>query len=164
MKKFFRFRSEHIKDMIRIQSLVAYNTLDFIDNKSILIANNQFIIQSGSKVCDLLPFNDSSNFAISERLKKTLEQNNITGWGCFPILISGVKENYYGFQNFSKAGPILNLQALNSYEAEFIQFDIGTWDGSDIFHLEDTAINVIVPKVKMILEAGGFSNLEILPL
>ncbi len=164
MENFFRFRSKHLLNVLRIQSIIEYNTMDFISYNSILIANNQFKIQSGNIVCDLLPFNDSSNFAISERVKNILEENFITGWGCFPIEIFGLNEKYFGFQYLSKAGKILNLQALNSYETESIEFEIDSWNGSDIFHLEDTAINVMVPRVKEILESAGFTNLEILPL
>lgn len=162
--QFYRFRSEHKKGVYRIQPIEEYDTLDFLGIECPLIENNKFTIKMGTKVFDILPFNDSSNFSISKRVKDLLEQNQIKGWSCFPIVINGINGEYFAFQNLSKAGPITNLEAVNNYETENYEFDVNTWNGSDIFHLEDTAINVCTRKVKEILEKAKITNLEILPL
>ena len=161
---FYRFRSAHNKNVYRIQPLEEYDTLDFLHEKTPLIQHNLFTITEGTKAFEILPFNDSSNFAISKRMKELLEQNDIKGWSSFPIIINGLEDEYFAFQNLSKAGPITNLDAVNDFETDNHEFDVNTWDGSDVFHLENTGMNVCTEKVKNILEKAKISNLEILPL
>ncbi len=108
MKLFYRIRPEDKKDCVRIQSLVRYDTLSIIHQDSILSSSNMFTIARGSKKFDIIQFEDSLNFAISERVKKLLSENSVTGWNSFPVIIKGIKESYHAFQNLSKAGPILN--------------------------------------------------------
>ena len=161
---FYRFAGAHKKSAIKIQSEVKYNTLDILQSDSLLIQNNVFNLDYGKKLFDILQFSDSSNFAISKRVKELLEINNITGWACFPIVIRGISEAYFAFQTLSKAGKILNLEKVNNYETENCEFDISTWDGSDIFNLEETLLSVCTPRVKEILEKAGVTNIEFKPL
>lgn len=157
---FYRFGGAYKKSAIRIQSEIKYNTLDILYTDSPLIQKNVFYIDRGKKIFDILEFSDSSNFAISKKVKELFEVNNITGWACFPIIIKGISEEYFGFQTLSKAGRILNLEAVNRYETENREFDINTWDGSDIFNLEETLLSVCTPRVKEILEKSKVTNLE----
>jgi hypothetical protein len=161
---FYRIDGAYKKSAVRIQPLEEYDTLKILDKTSRLNSNSIFKIKEGKKIFDIIQFYDSSNFAISDRVKKVLEENNISGWSCFKIKIDGINENYYVFQNISKAGRILNLDAINNYETENREFDKNTWDGSDIFNLENTLLNIVTPKVKEVLEKAKVTNLEILPL
>ena len=68
--------------------------------------------------------------------------------------------NYYLPIIISIAGPILNLDALNSYETENVEFDRSTYDGSNIFSLENTLLFVCDEKVKNILEKQEITNLK----
>lgn len=158
---FCRIRAEEKKDCIRIQSNIKYNTLSVINSETPLINSNKFIIAKGLKLFDIVQFDDSLNFSISKKVKNILETNHVTGWSCFPIVIEGINEEYFAFQILSKAGPILNIEAVNNYETENREFDIKTWDGSDIFNLEGTLLIVITPRVKVLLEKAKVSNLEI---
>ncbi|MBK7911438.1 hypothetical protein [Candidatus Pollutiaquabacter sp.] len=160
-KKFYRFRAEDKKGSVRIKSKVDYDTLDILRKDSPLIENNQFFIANGTKFFDIVQFDDSLNFAISKKMKNLLDSNNITGWRCFPIVIENSKEEYFGFQNTGIAGPITNLEAVNNYETEFREFDITTWDGSDIFNLDGSLFNVCTERVIDLLQKERVSNLEI---
>lgn len=161
---FYRLDGAYKKNAIRIQPTENYDTLKIMDKSTLLNSNTKFNIIEGKKQFDILQFNDSSNFAISEKVKDLLENNNVTGWGFFPIKIEGITESYYAFQNLGKAGRILNLDAINNYETKYREFDIRTWDGSDIFNLENTLLNVITYRVKELLESAKITNLEILDL
>lgn len=161
---FYRFRPEDKKGCIRIKAGIEYDTLKLIAEESPLIKSNQFTVAAGSKWFDLVQFEDSMNFAISEKMKEALTQNHISGWDCFPIVIERAPQKYFGFQTLGGAGPILNLEALNNYETDVTEFDLSTWDGSDIFSLEETLLHACTPKVKQVLEKAEISNLEMFAL
>lgn len=158
---FYAFGGAWKKDSIRIQTETLYNTVTLIDLKSPLVQNPLFSIKQGNKLYDIIHFNDSQNIAISEKLRDLFVENGISGWDCFKIDIKNLKENYYAFVNNSKAGPIENLDELNSYETERVLFDIKTWGGTDIFYLENSLLNVCTEKVKDIFLKNKISNIEI---
>ncbi|MGV3629598.1 MAG: hypothetical protein ACO1O6_00235 [Bacteroidota bacterium] len=161
-QSFFKICGADKKSRIEIQAIGDYDSLSLLTKGSTLELNNNFFVVRGTKWFDVTQFADSvSNFAISKRIKEILEANNVTGWSCFPIVIKGYSEEYFAFQVISKAGRILNLESINNYETKFIEFDITTWDGSDIFTLERTTQIVITPKVKEILEKAKITNLDI---
>jgi hypothetical protein len=160
---FFTFNHAWKKGEILIQPKIDFNTLELIGSESPLVKYPDFNVKKGTKKFDILSFNNSSNFAISEKLKVLLEKNNLTGWSCFPIVIEGLNEKYYAFQNLSEAGIILNLEDYNSYEEECIKFNVNNWSKSDIFHLKDSLINVCTKKVKDILENSEITNIEFNP-
>ena len=159
--KFYHFRSNNEKNCIRIKPKAKYDTQNIIEKDNILVDKNEFIKVSGKKLFDILQFDDSLNIAISRPLKELLEKNKITGWSCFPIVIEGVENDYFCFQNLSKAGPILNLEAVNNYETEYIEFDTETWDGSDVFNLQNTLLNVCTASVKELFESAKITNILI---
>lgn len=163
-KQFYMFGDAMKKGAITVQSKVKYDTLSLIEEDNILIKNNEFYMDSGKKFFDVIRFADSLNLAISEKLKKILEENKISGWKCFPIHIENQTEKYYVLQIISKAGPILNLEQVISYEAENREFDLNTWDESDIFTLENTLLFVCNEKVKELFKKNKISNIEINPL
>lgn len=142
----------------------AYSGYYFLDMNTHLATENNFIIQKGTKAFDLLPFDDSSNFAISEKFRNLLIDEQVSGCAFFPIHIRGLALPYYVFIHTSHAGPILNLDALNSYETEHIEFDKTTWDGSDIFYLKDTTVNVCVQRIKQLIEKHKLTNIRLKPL
>jgi hypothetical protein len=154
---FYSFGAADEKGCVRIKSKMKYNTLDIIRKDSPLVKFNEFTVARGKKWFDIVQFDDSVNFAISKKTKDVLESNSVTGWGCFPIEISGAPHAYFAFQIFGIAGPILNLEARNNYEADYVEFDLASWDGSDIFNLKDTLHSACLPKVKQILEDAGIT-------
>jgi hypothetical protein len=161
---FFRFRWEGKKSAIEIKTKIEYERYEILGLNSTLIKNNNFAIGKGKKLFDFIHFMDDMNFAISKRVKELLEANAVTGWKCFPIVIKDLPEEYYAFQNMGCAGRILNLEDINNRVSENREFDINTWDGSDIFNLDNTLLNVCTPRVKEILEKAKLTNMMIEPL
>lgn len=146
---------------VKIEAFIEYDTLENISLNSPLIENNKFKYIKGTKWFDFLPFNNSFDFAVSKNVKDTLEENNITGLSFFPILIENHEDkHYFCFAVTSIAGKILNLEKLNDYEDDYTEFDINTWDGSDIFNLNETGIFVCTKRVKDILTKKKFTNVE----
>jgi hypothetical protein len=163
-REFFRFGGATNLDVVRILPRSLYDPVSLLNLGSGLSEGEVFYIDEGHKVYGIIEFNDPSNFAISFKVKKILEDNRVTGWGCFPIRIEGIASPYFAFLNLAKAGPILNLEDVNNYRTKNRHFDVATWDGSDIFNLENTLLHVCVPRVKKLLIEAKVTNLEILPL
>lgn len=162
---FFRFRaSSFFKGAIRPQPKIQYDTLALLSVDSKLRENNNFYIVKGKKETDFIQFYDSQCFAISESVKKVFKEENVTGWDCFPIIIDGTSKLYYAFINASEAGVVTNRASVNNGETNRLKFEMSSWDGSDIFHLKDTLINVCTARVKEILEKKKFKNIDIYPL
>lgn len=146
---------------IRIEAEVDYEFSYVLDGNTNLINENHFYVDQGKNWFDIVRFQDIPNFAISQRVKNLLEENDIKGWTCFPIVIrDNTDKTYYGFQILSKAGKILNLKKLSNYVDEFVEFDINTWDGSEIFTLEDTGITACTHKVKELCEKAMITNIK----
>ena len=161
----YRISSDRKKGAVCIEANIKYDDMEIFYNPKKIVENNVFKIYKGNKFFDLIEYCDPLNFAISEKLKEKLEENKITGWSCYPIVIDGSNEKYYGFQVTGRAGTVTNLDEDGFIPMEDIEFDINTWDGSDIFNLEDAGgIKVCTPRVKEILENAKMTNIEFSPL
>ena len=115
---------------------------------------------SGTKWYDLAQFFDSLQFAISDRVKSALLAEGITGWGSVALDIPEAPTAYHLFFPTCTVGPILNLEALNNYETEIIDFDLSTWDGSDVFTLRDTLYILVAERVHRVLEEIKATNAD----
>ncbi len=162
---FYRILNARKKSAIGIEAKVKYDDIDEFFKPNILKKENKFSPYQGTKFFDLIAYCDPVNIAISEKLKNILEQNNITGWSYYPIEIEGTDLRYYGFQMLGKAGPVTNLDEDGFVPIDDIEFDVKTWDGSDIFNLEDAGgIKVCTPRVKEVLEKAKITNIGFEPL
>ena len=162
---FYNFSYSYKRGAIWVQARTPYDSLSMLPLDTILKENNTFYVARDKKWYDILPFNDSpALFAMSERVKCLLEDNHVTGWSCFPIVIENSNVTYYAFQVLLTAGEILNLQAVNDHITEHIEFDITTWDGSEVFTLQGTGLHVCTERVKLLLEKAKVTNLEFEPL
>lgn len=162
--KYIHFSLGNKKSAIEIKADTKYDQLEAFYNPHILKKNNTFKVYKGKKEFDLVGYQDPYNFAISGKVKDLLLKNNITGWDCYPIIIEGINSDYYGFHITGKAGPITSLDEDGDPMHDRTEFDISTWDGSDIFSLENTAIKVCIIKVKEILEKAKITNIEFVDL
>lgn len=146
----YRIRESLPKSSIRVLPIDQYNLSELISRHSVFPLMNKVKIRMGTVWNDILPFTDVGNFAISERIKKLLEDAELSGWSCDPIIIEGFNERpYFVFRITSDvAGEIMNIEELNRYETDRVQFDINTWDGSDFFTLKNTAIIACTSRVK----------------
>jgi hypothetical protein len=132
-----------------------------LNNESPLLKSDVIIKKArGKNWYDIIQFDDSSFFVVSERVKELFVSKNITGLQLAKVNIVDAPVNYYLPIITSIAGPILNLDALNAYETENVEFDRRTYDGSNIFSLENTLLFVCDEKVKNILEKQEITNLK----
>ncbi|POR24152.1 hypothetical protein BWK58_08495 [Flavobacterium columnare] len=147
---------------IKVQSQTKYNKFEHLSDKSDIVKNNKFKVDSGKKWFDIIQFADSFKFAISEKVKDVLEINNITGWNCFPIEIENYPEQkYFVFYVTEIVGELTNLEALNNYETKKHEFDLNTWNGTDFFTNKNTLNIICSEKVKLLFEQNKITNVEI---
>lgn len=116
-------------------------------------------VKLGSKLYDVLYFDEGVNFVISEKLYQLLKNNNITGWQTYSVNIEGFTEAYYGFQIIGRSGALIVPEKEGFYKG--CRFNIDTWDGSDFFSPKGTYLRFITPKLKRLLEANNVTNIEI---
>lgn len=160
-KKFYYIRSLSKKGVIQIAPRVEFEEFELLEKNTPLINNNIFDVTKGKVFYDIIEFSGCLHLAISEKTKKLLIGNLTTGWDCFPIEINNYTEKkYYGFQVLAKAGPITNLEKVNNYRAKYIEFQYNSWNGEDIFNLENTLLIVCTTKVKEFLERELISNIK----
>ncbi len=163
-QEFYKFDAKisYGRSSVTIEADTEFDTLAHIDKSSELLKKNSFRVIKGKKWLDILPFNNSTHFAISDRFKQIIDDNNLTGLKTFPISIQGHTEKCYNALIITSiAGAIQNLEQLNNYEEENIRFDLDTWDGSDFFTLKDTLIFACTKQVAELLKKHKLTNLEI---
>lgn len=159
---FYRIRSGNKRGALVIESKIKYRSWEIFKDPAILIKDNFFKVDKGKKAYDLIEYCDPINFAISEKLKRVLEENKITGWYCYPIFIDGIDDKYYGFHIEGKGGEVTNRDGDGDVPMfEPVQFNCSNWDGSDIFYLKGTGIKVCTQKVKDLLEKEKITNIDI---
>jgi len=160
MSQFVSFFLGHKRSAVRIEAKTKYEIFGSFSNPSFIKEHNEFRVDEGRKFFDLIGYQDPWNFAISERFKNLLEENKISGWDCYPIIIEDSDLKYFGFQVIGKAGPITSLDEDGDPMHGCTEFDENTWDGSDIFCLEDTAVIVCTTNVRDIILKTNITNIE----
>ncbi|WP_408040217.1 hypothetical protein [Tenacibaculum amylolyticum] len=161
---FFRIsdKNSYGRSSIQVDPIKEIDSLTMLNEDTILLKENSFKVNKGTKWLDVIPYESSMNFLISKRLKTALVNENVSGVVFFPTtIINHPEKEYYGLIINSLAGPILNLEKLNNYEDEHIDFDFSTWKKTDFFTLTDTLIFGITERIKSLLEKGKYSNIEI---
>lgn len=129
----------------------------------------------GGKPKDILATTSVFPFIVSQRFISVLIEHQVTGWTTFPVTVYS-KDNqwlpgYEGFAVTGRSGPIDDTKCrieyrTSQYNPEYhyktgigLYFDLDTWDGSDIFNPQDTAIVIVVERVKALLERAEFKEL-----
>src|ERR1700678_3180654 len=111
MKDFFSFMSQPASTTVQ-----AHSTDINIDYLKLIKGNYEgidfpitFKQEYGKKLYDILDTGYAGFFLISERMRKILEENNLTGWKVFPIKLYDKKGNeivgYHGFSAAGHSGP-----------------------------------------------------------
>ena len=163
MNIFFKMKGAYKRSaMIADTNNSEYDEYDaFLDFTILSDPKMKFEISKGKKPFDIIQLRyDGFNFLISENVKNILDENMVSGWKSHPAAVKGLDKAYYSFHTTGKAGEILNKEEhLHPYPPP-IQFDIDTWDGSDIFNLKDTANIICTERVKDLLEHAKITNLE----
>jgi hypothetical protein len=128
----------------------------------------------GEKFTDILDTGWPSLFLISDKMKKILEENKLTGWKTFPIRLYDKKGKeifgYHGFSVAGKCGPttyekseIIEKRMVPTgpickfYKGVFVE----NWDGTDFFTPEGTYETFITKKAAEVLKKAKITNLRL---
>ena len=127
---------------------------------------------TGSRMCDMLDMRyDGNCFLISDRMKLLLEENLITGWKCFPVLLFDKKGNeitgYNGFTVIGRGGEMDFLLPPERIpfgeDHSYVHWRKEQWDGSDIFRIYPNYL-VITSRTKDLLKKNKITSAEYRPL
>lgn len=157
MQKFHNILIKRQKGEALLKGLMDYN--EKILFKAIYTPSEPFEmkVDEGRKLYDIVGFQDTSNFAISERLYNILQEYQITGWKGYEIKIDGITEKYYGFQVVGKCGKLDRPIEAGFYKG--FKFDYNSWDNSDLFSPEGTTLLFCVEKVHDLMMKNKITNI-----
>ena len=130
------------------------------------------------KPLDMLDTGSGCLYLISDRMRKILEENQLTGWNVFSIkLLEKNNEipGYHGFSVLGRCGQIDYSKSEIIYKQMFEwsplkkhykgeHFDLDQWDGSDFFVPKGTSETIVTSKVADVLEKNKITNLRLTPL
>lgn len=116
-------------------------------------------VSEGKNYYDIVRFQDPFNFAISEKVLNLLNNNSISGWSIFEILIADARSSYYGFQVTGKCGELKRPKKPGFVVG--CEFEYSTWDETDVFAPQNTASVFCTQKVKDIFEHNKVTNIEL---
>lgn len=173
MKDFFDFMSQPASSTVQ-----AHLTDLNIDCLRLIKGNYQgidfpvsFKQKYGNKLYDILDTGFPGFFLVSERMRKVLEENNLTGWKVFPIKLYDKKGNeitgYHGFSAAGHSGPtsydkseiIEKRRVPHGPLCKFYKgVNIDNWDGTDFFTPDGTYQTFITKKVADILRKNKITN------
>ena len=174
MKEFFDFSNKLLPSTIQAHIVdLNINRLHLIKGVYQKMESPIFFKQQyGYKLCDILDTGYPGLIIISERMKRILEENHLTGWKVFPIKLYDKKDNeilgYYGFSITGHCGPtsyakseIIEKRLVpNGPLCKYYKgVTINDWDGSDFFTPEGTYETFITKKAADILTKNKISNM-----
>lgn len=159
MDALFAIEIKREKDEALIQSLVEYDQIKLSKAEITPTEPFKMEITEGNKLYDIVGFQDTSNFAISEKLFNLLQEHSITGWKAYEISIKGVKEKYYGFQVLGRCEKLEQPKEAGFYTG--YKFDYKSWDKSDFFSPDETVLLFCTQKVRDILKKNKITNIEL---
>lgn len=183
---FFEFRSKLVMTSVQAEGyglkvteyLNQYNNLIKGDYENItfpVVFKQAF----GKKYTDILDTGRVNLFLISDRLKKILEENELTGWKTFPIKLYDKKDNeifgYNGFSitgycdpiDYSKSEIIEKKYASNGPIVKFYKgkfFDLNSWNGTNFFSPRGKLNIFIDKKTADLLKKNKITNLNLINL
>jgi hypothetical protein len=147
-----RSRSEAL-----IEALVEYEHFDLAKGVFKPTEPFEMRLSEGRVFYDVVGFQDTSNFAISERLLQLLQAHQFSGWQTYELNISGVEGRFLGFQIKGKCGKLIEPREAGFHTG--YQFDLGSWDGSDFFCPENTVLLFCTSKVIDVLKRNKVTNI-----
>jgi hypothetical protein len=129
----------------------------------------------GSKQHDMIGTTHAVVTLVSERFVQALRDGGFTGWTTFPVDVkgkSGEPLDYHGWAVTGRAGPadpalservVVPPSSPGGRPTEQLVGDFfhpDTWDGSDVFMLGDSAVNVITEPVRQALDDAGVTGVS----
>lgn len=159
-QRFYRISDDKKRSAVHLLTDVELDPCTLLDDSSKLRTNNLMRVDKGKKFYDVLPFAEYLEIAVSDRFIRLLEENEVRGWGSFPLKIDGhTDQQYHAFYPLSQAGPILN-RGRDGISLDPIIFDESTIQGVDIFTLQGTTLTICTEEVKELIEKAGITNVE----
>ncbi|WP_299441267.1 hypothetical protein [uncultured Aquimarina sp.] len=131
---------------------------DLILGKSKGDQPSKFKIAMGKRLYDANFFNDGINKSISQEFLKILKDNALKGWDVYNLEMDKPKDKRYGLQVTGRCGKLIKPEQKGFYIG--YNFDHNSWDGSDFFCPEGTALIFCTEKAKDILTKSKISNIE----
>lgn len=162
MNTFYRIGIKREKKEALIESLIQYDPVKLKKAEFIPKKPFEMEITEGSKLYDIIGFQDTSNFAVSERLYSLLKEHQITGWKGYEISIKGRNEIYYGFQVTGKCDK-LNMPKEAGFYIGF-KFNYNSWDRSDFFSPDETSLLFCTKKVQNLFNKYKVTNAELVDI
>lgn len=159
MNTFYDIGIKREEEEALIQSFIEYDQVRLNKADFTLTEPFEMEITEGSKLYDIVGFQDTSNFAISERLYNLLQEHHIIGWRGYEINIKGVEEKYYGFQVVGRCGKLEQPKEAGFYTG--YKFDYNSWDKSDLFSPDETVLLLCTQKVRDLLKKNKITNVEL---
>lgn len=176
MKDFFDFRSQPANSKV-----VQAHPTENIDQLKLIKGNYREIYfpitfkqEYGKKLYDVLDTGFAGLFLISERMRKILAENYLTGWKAFPIKLYDKKGNeiigYHGFSVAGQSGPtsyknseiiekkLVPSGPLCKYYKGLV---IDKWDGTDFFTPDGTYETFITRRAADVLKKNKISNIHL---
>ncbi len=153
---FYGFYAKHQWRELLIEPVIHCYTFKLLEESDPIVSDSRYKVVKGAKQYDVVSYLNWSQFLISERLKKVLEDGGFNGFKCFSADVEGITKQYFGWLNINEAGPIVK----EDRDADIVWFDLNTWRGYDIFHLKGTFLNVCTQEVKDVIEGAAISNIE----
>jgi hypothetical protein len=138
-----------------------------------------FIYYRGRVLKDILGVGWISLYLISDRMKKVLEEHNLTGWKTFPIKLFGKKKEeipgYHGFSVTGRSGGI-DYSGAVVIEKEVIPglglwkyykgmtVDLTKWDNTDFFKPNEFEGIIITERAALALKNAHITNIKLTKL
>ena len=126
--------------------------------------------EGGKKLVDILGTGWCGLYLISDRMKKALKENHLTGWKTYPVKVYDKKGNeVFGYNGFSITGRCSELDHTKSeiIEKQFVPNGpfskyykgvwIDQWDGTDFFMPANTGHHIITKKAADVLKKNKFN-------
>ena len=127
----------------------------------------------GRKIPSDVIFAGVEVIAIHERVRRLLLEHGFTGWKTYPVHVLGPEqegyEDYHGLAITGRCGPLEYTRSIpfqkqmsggvfTYWRGEY--FDEATWDGSDLFVPEGTAVILVVEEVKQAFVRAKVRNVR----
>jgi hypothetical protein len=159
MDAFYEIEIKREENEALIESLVEYDQIKLKRAEYTPAEPFEMEITEGDKLYDIIGFQDTSNFAISDRLYSLLKEHRITGWKAYEINIKGVNEKYHGLQVTGRCGKLKQPKKAGFYTG--YKFDYNNWDKSDLFSPNETVLLFCTKKVRDLLTKNKITNIEL---
>ena len=185
---FYIFSSKFSSSTLQVHMIGSKEFHPIDPNKSYLFDENKLLLgdysnisfpvvfkqEYGKKLQDILDTGTATLYLISDKMKATFEDNNLTGWKTFEVKILDKQDKeiqgYHGLSITGRCGKIDYSQSEivekrcvpegplgKYYRGLYVGLD--KWDGSDFFLPEKNFGTVITNRVADILKKNKFTNI-----